>query len=157
VTCAGGVTAPRDTLPEAAKEASLGMNNQQLPAALRALVRVAAVKRLLLAVCLLSCGPEPALDPNKLVRNLSDDEVRQLCDWGAGQAGGYGTRDVCDGGTYTEWYKSQQECVDSLGRTEKCIATVGDMQTCYLRGKAERCQSTRTPLEECRRSLTCGR
>jgi hypothetical protein len=135
------------------------MSNQQsrMPAALRSRVRASAVKWLLFAVCLLACQSDSGLDPKKLVRDLSEGETRQLCDWGAAEAGGYGTREVCDGGAYTEWYKSQQECVDSLGRTEKCIATVGDLQTCYLRRKAEGCQSTGTVIEECRRTVTCGR
>jgi hypothetical protein len=134
------------------------VNKQQSRAAVafRILVRATAVKWLLLGVCLLACESDSGLDPKKLVRDLSEGEARQLCDWGATQAGGYGRREVCDGGAYTEWYKSQQECVDSLGRTEKCIATVSDLQTCYLRRKAEGCQSTGSPIEECRRTVTCG-
>jgi hypothetical protein len=43
-------------------------------------------------------GSASGLAPAKLVRELTDAELRTLCDWTAAKAGGYGHVTSCDGG-----------------------------------------------------------
>ena len=73
----------------------------------------------------------PAIDPNKLVSDLTDEEKAELCDWMVGLFGGYGMTTQCSVGS-VQTFPSQELCV-MAGLSFTCdTVTVGDVEACEL-------------------------
>ena len=75
------------------------------------------------------------LDRAKPLIALTDADKRTLCDWAAGEAGGYGAKRSaeCDGGTDTvQFAKTQDDCVKGLAIKSSCPADVGDAEDCAI-------------------------
>jgi hypothetical protein len=88
-----------------------------------------------LAFLLVTCGGKTpgTLDPDARIATLSEDEVKQYCDWFAGVYGGYGHAISCEG-VQSTGYMDQGTCVSDFMELEakipNCPATVGQAETC---------------------------
>jgi len=88
-----------------------------------------------LVACSSPSSSGSGLDRAKPLLALTETDKRTLCDWAAGEAGGYGAKrtGACDGGTETQTFaKTQDECVKSLAIKSTCPADVGDAEDCAL-------------------------
>jgi hypothetical protein len=103
----------------------------------------------------------PPVNGGKLVRELSDPELRGLCDQLAAAQGGYGVViAMCDGGITRRTSRSQDQCATSVNQSLKCTATVGDVVTCSAQQRAQPCNlelvfGQNSPA--CAALLTCAR
>jgi len=102
-----------------------------------------------------SGAPGPSGIPsNTRLADLTDSQVRQLCDWAAAQEGGYGTAHTCGGGITIRTYASQEDCFQrtraSAGPT--CAATVGDIEACEQVLASDACN---TSAPECANLIAC--
>ncbi|HYJ10055.1 MAG TPA: hypothetical protein VEX18_13625, partial [Polyangiaceae bacterium] len=74
----------------------------------------------------------PSVDPETNLRDLTDDEKAELCDWDAETLGGYGKRTTCSDGSTVQNYTDQAQCI-SFGFTFSCLTvTVGDVERCTI-------------------------
>jgi hypothetical protein len=80
------------------------------------------------AVAACGCEDEPVgasgVAPSKPVNGLSDADARRLCDWLAGQTGGYGAAGGCG---YVNVPPSRGDCVAALA---SCAALVRPVEGC---------------------------
>ena len=79
---------------------------------------------------------------DKLVRDLTDAELRALCDEVVALGGGYDqVTGVCAGGITRRTSRSQASCVASASarRSLKCVATLGDVRTCARQQHEQPC------------------
>jgi hypothetical protein len=94
--------------------------------------------------------------PQKLVRDLTDAELRTLCDWGVSLSGGYGRVTTCDGGLTARAKADQQACVDSVNQSAACTAKVQDVETCTIMRAANPCDVSIALGPQCAPVLTCS-
>jgi hypothetical protein len=74
----------------------------------------------------------PSVDPETNLREVTDDEKAELCDWDAEALGGYGHRTTCSDGSTVQNYSDQAQCI-AFGFTFSCLTvTVGDVERCTM-------------------------
>lgn len=86
-----------------------------------------------------------------MLSQLSMSDYQSLCDWGAGQLGGYGTSKCCTtgiaAGNIINVFPNQAACVAALqaaATQSTCMATVGQWQPCAQWALGNLCASTGT-------------
>lgn len=90
-------------------------------------------RSILLAVLLLgACGGDDSsgVSSSKQIKDLTDDERMQECEWGVSFQGGAGHQTTCMDGTVT--VGTVAECVGDLGDYAEngCTATIAELETC---------------------------
>jgi len=74
-------------------------------------------------------GNLPDLDPNADIADLTEEELRELCDWQVGLFGGYDVTTPC-GTSSTTTYTDQDQCVAAT--KFRCTLTVAQYEACNL-------------------------
>jgi hypothetical protein len=100
--------------------------------------------------------PEPLIDKEKPLIELSGKEQTGLCNWIVSQFGGYGAQPSCDDGPAIQLAGSQAECVANLPTASTCTATVGDEFECIYLLKEDPCFETLQVSEECAAIRACA-
>jgi hypothetical protein len=114
------------------------------------------------AIALSACGSDDrppsttGIEPDKPLADLTDSEIRQLCDWTVAQLGGYGRSSECAGGLQIRTFASQEECAARHRQDvlqPSCTATVADAEACITALDGDHCQVLSAPecgpLSEC--------
>ena len=103
-----------------------------------------------------STGGGSGVEGKRMLRDLGEDDLRRLCDWSAQQGGGYGRALRCDGGVFARTQPDQNTCVDSFRRTDSCVATVADVETCTRKKAEQPCDFGLGSWQpQCQAVLTC--
>ncbi|HSY20623.1 MAG TPA: hypothetical protein VK841_00820 [Polyangiaceae bacterium] len=98
-----------------------------------------------------------ALDPSAFIATLTPAQKAELCDWQAGQLGGYGTTTSCpSGGSGVALPASQAACVANFASsTDTCQATVQDDYNCVNFLVDSPCLTTLDEAPECEPIVSC--
>lgn len=117
--------------------------------------------KLLAVIVLVGCGggsggvDKPTISSTTKIKDLTDPQAAEVCDYTSDVEGGYGYSKMCGDGVTLNVKKDQATCVASLkSLSASCTATVGDAEACAEAAEDDLCKLLSAP--QCAWAISCA-